>query len=243
VSITIEGVTFNGGDAYTRVTYRGVTLNKRTAAAVIQAQRLFGQPFDAIPQGSYHSTTQQSAGTHDGGGAIDIFDGDLDKVQRVMRTVGFAAWHRPFLAGPNGWNPHCHAIMLGDKEMSDGARAQIPDYRNYLDGLASHAADPTWHPFDKGNDPTPVFDYPKWLEENFVPFPFSDEIPATDGKQIGEALREALRGDEHFAAIQANVNAFQAAVNGRLDEQTKAIKDQAADFDKKLDDILAALKP
>jgi hypothetical protein len=40
-------------DPYERITWRGVTLNRRTAAMMEKAQKRFGRPFDSIPQGSY----------------------------------------------------------------------------------------------------------------------------------------------------------------------------------------------
>jgi hypothetical protein len=226
MSATIEGITFNGDDAYDPVTYRGVTLNKRTAAAVIQAQRLYGRAFDAIPQGSYHSGTSASAGTHDGGGAIDVYDSHLDAVQHVMRVVGFAAWHRPYLAGE--WNAHCHAIMLGDKEMSSGAKAQIPDYRNYLDGLAYHQPDNSWHPFPKGDNPKPVFDYPKWVKEQDMQLT-DDAYPADDGNKttVGDLLHKLDHLDELRTAVHDQFGVVDADLGKLRDvqvEQSKAIK-------------------
>jgi hypothetical protein len=148
-------------DPYTRVIYHGVTLNRRTAAMCDLLQERLGRSVGSFPQGSYHQGTSQSAGTHDGGGAVDIYDNDLDAVQHHGRAVGFAAWHRTFL--PGEWSAHCHMIALADKEMSSAARGQIPDYRNYKDGLASHAPDNTWHPFERGQKPRPIFNYVGYL--------------------------------------------------------------------------------
>jgi hypothetical protein len=246
-------------DPYERITWRGVTLNRRTAAMMEKAQKRFGRPFDSIPQGSYHAGTPASAGTHDGGGAVDIFDaGDLDRVQHVMRAVGFAAWHRTFVPGPNGWHRHVHAIALGDKEMSDGARAQIPDYRNYRDGLASHAADNSWHPFPKGADPKPIFDYHQWLENQHMDINLGqDAYPASHKNKttVGDLLHVLNHFDEFRAGVGHRFdvvgNRFDAvgnrfdAVGNRFNKVEAAVADNAADLDKalnKLDKVLELLR-
>ena len=62
----------------------------------------------------------------------------------------------------------------------------------------------------------------------------SDDLyPADDHNDttVGDALRRADHLDE-----------FRADTNARLDEQTKAIKAQAADFDTKLDTLIALVK-
>jgi hypothetical protein len=58
------------------------------------------------------------------------------------------------------WGEHIHAILIGDREMSSGANAQVVDYLNFRDGLAGHAADNTWHP-----NPPVKFDYPAYVKE------------------------------------------------------------------------------
>jgi hypothetical protein len=236
MSVTIEGVNFNGGDAWDHVTFRGHTFNKRTAAFLLNVEAELGYKL-AIIQGSYNPGVSASGGTHDKGGVFDcwdVFNDDPDHIQHVLRKHGGFGWFRPTI--PGLWNQHIHCGVLGDTDMSPTLAAQVPDYRNYLDGLASHAADGSWHPFDKGSDPKPIFDYPQWLKEQDVQF--DDVIPSTDKKTVGDALREGLRGDEHAAAIQANVNDLQAHVNDRLDktdasllEAKQEIKNLGADID------------
>jgi hypothetical protein len=232
----IEGVNFNGGDAWDHVTFRGVTLNKRTAAFLLDVEAELGYKL-AVIQGSYHPGVGASGGTHDKGGVFDcwdVFNDDPLRIQRVLRRHGGFGWFRRTL--PGVWNQHLHCGVLGDIDMSPSLAAQVPDYRNYLDGLASHAADNSWHPFDKGNDPKPTFDYPQWLKEQDMQF--DDVIPGTDNKQVGDALREALRGDEHAAAINANVDDLQTRTADRLDKQAASlteakqeIKNLGADID------------
>lgn len=129
---------------YTRVSYHGVTLNARTKAMVQQAEDYLGYEL-TLNQGSYNpGGVSASGGTHDGGGAVDFAPWDYERKVRVLRQVGFAAWHRPEI--PGTWPEHIHAIAVKDKEMSPAAQKQIQDYFAHLDGLADHAPDPTWRP-------------------------------------------------------------------------------------------------
>lgn len=129
--------------AYTRVIYHGHTLNTRTKAMIQQAEDYLGYQL-TILQGSYHSGVSASAGTHDGGGAVDLAPADQANKVKVLRQVGFAAWHRTPI--PGVWSEHIHCIAVGDKEMSSGARRQISDYYAHLDGLAGHRHDSEWRP-------------------------------------------------------------------------------------------------
>lgn len=130
-------------NAYTRVTYHGHTVNLRTRAMLQQAEDYLGYEL-TILQGSYHHGVGASAGTHDGGGAVDLAPADAANKVRVLRMVGFAAWHRAPIRGV--WSEHVHAIAIKDKEMSYAASKQIQDYYAHLDGLAGHRHDSTWRP-------------------------------------------------------------------------------------------------
>jgi peptidoglycan hydrolase-like protein with peptidoglycan-binding domain len=135
---------------YKHISFRGVTLNGRTIEMVQQAEawaKKHGVPPGwAMYQGSYHSGTAASAGTHDGGGAIDFKTTAQGKSAKEIRTMvealrraGFAAWHR---ASP-AWDPdHIHAIAIGDRDLSSGARAQVREYFAGGDGLSGSAPDP-----------------------------------------------------------------------------------------------------
>jgi hypothetical protein len=129
-----------------RTTVSGKPVNKRTADMVAAADAMVAHSI-VLTQGSYNAGgVAASAGTHDGGGAVDISVSDLTTTQRwqtvkAMRTVGFAAWLRSPDQGP--WPYHIHAIAIGDTDVSSGARNQIADYYVGKNGLASHAADNT----------------------------------------------------------------------------------------------------
>ena len=137
--------------AMTRVTVDGHTLNKRTANMLHRAEQRLGLNLRVL-QGSYHAGSL-SAGTHLGGGAVDVAPvaGRNHDIVLQLRKVGFAAWHRTPSQGP--WTEHIHAIAIGDPEMSESARAQVHDYYNRRNGLAGHGPDdgprldpiPTWY--------------------------------------------------------------------------------------------------
>ncbi|MDX6253392.1 MAG: hypothetical protein QOF10_6752 [Kribbellaceae bacterium] len=127
-----------------RITWRGFQLNKRTVAMVQVAEKLAKFQF-TIMQGSYNKGgVSASAGTHDGGGAIDVAVADLSPAQRkavvlALRQVGFAAWQRTPSQGR--WPFHIHAIAVGDKDLSRGAAHQALEYRRCKNGLANRGTD------------------------------------------------------------------------------------------------------
>jgi hypothetical protein len=124
----------------------GQTVNQRTFDMLAAVETIVGHDI-RVTQGSYNAGgVAASAGTHDGGGAVDISVIDLGTTQRwnlvkAMRTVGFAAWLRTPSQG--NWPYHIHAIAVGDTDLSEGARNQVADYYVGRNGLASHAADNT----------------------------------------------------------------------------------------------------
>ncbi|OLT46368.1 peptidoglycan-binding protein [Saccharomonospora sp. CUA-673] len=118
----------------------GQVLNRRTLAMIEEAEKRSGIDL-TITQGSYTGSNPDSAGTHDGGGAVDISVRGIDatKATKTLRQVGFAAWHRT--ADQGDWAPHIHAIAISDTAMSPAAQAQAGDYYLGRNGLANHAPD------------------------------------------------------------------------------------------------------
>lgn len=144
--------------AYTRTTWRGVTLNHRTVAMLEWAEEQAGVRLTPS-QGSYNKGgVGASAGTHDGGGAVDLSTTGLSrddelKVIKALRQAGFAAWRRNPI--PNLWGEHIHAIAIGDRDLAPAAANQVTAYRNGRNGLADNGPDnAAFRP-----DPIPVFDY------------------------------------------------------------------------------------
>jgi hypothetical protein len=127
-----------------RTTYHGAVMNTRTKAMLVEAERLLARQL-VVTQGSYNvGGDPDSAGTHDGGGALDISVSGMTSTQRtnvarVLRQVGFAAWVR----NPNqgDWPYHIHAIALADTDMSPSAQNQAGDYYLGFNGLANRGPD------------------------------------------------------------------------------------------------------
>lgn len=142
---------------YDRTTHDGNTVNWRTKAMLLEAEEALGYKL-TVTQGSYNAGgVDQSAGTHDGGGAVDLSAYDWKNKVRELRKVGFAAWYRSPAEGD--WPAHIHAIALDDEEASSGARAQMVQYRNGTNGLANYGRD------DFPTHPDRPFDFAKWQKE------------------------------------------------------------------------------
>lgn len=132
---------------YTRVSFRGVTVNRRTQVMLQRAEarsRALGGPSSfALTQGSYHPGVSKSAGTHDGGGVVDVsVEGrsasSISTMVRALREAGFAAWSR----GPaDGMSPHIHAVAIGDRQLAPVARNQVWEYFQGGDGLVGSRPD------------------------------------------------------------------------------------------------------
>lgn len=141
-------------NAYTRINVGGKTLNARTAAQFEQLKKIYrligGTGTVYLTQGSYNrGGVSQSAGTHDGGGALDCTlsnatSANWTKLQQAFRWVQIAGWHRTPSQGD--WGHHVHGISIGDTEASYGAKRQVDDYYNRKNGLAGHARDTSWRP-------------------------------------------------------------------------------------------------
>ena len=122
----------------------GSVLNRRTnRMKIAAAKRLRGCKW-VVTQGSYNpGGVGASAGTHDGGGAMDISVnsgcGARRNAVRALRTVGFAAWFRPTI--PGLWDKHIHAIAVNDTDLAAGAADQVSEYHRGFDGLSGDGRD------------------------------------------------------------------------------------------------------
>ncbi len=127
-----------------RVTSGGALVNVRTRDMLAEAKRLLGRKL-VLDQGSYNpGGDPTSAGTHDGGGALDISVKGMNAATRTaavraLRRVGFAAWLRsPKQAD---WPWHIHAVAISDTDLSTQAQNQVGDYYLGLNGLAGRGKD------------------------------------------------------------------------------------------------------
>ncbi len=132
---------------YRVVSFRGAKVNVRTRVMIERAETYMKQMGInsrlTITQGSYSSSVSASAGTHSGGGALDISirqysTATADKVVKALRMAGFAAWRRRTV---EGFSPHIHAIAIGDKRASSSAKSQVAAYFRGTDALRSNRKD------------------------------------------------------------------------------------------------------
>lgn len=124
---------------YDRTTHDGKTVDWLTKAALMAAEAELGYEL-SITQGSYNAGgVAQSAGTHDLGGVVDLRAWDWENKVRVLRKVGFAAWHRTPSQGP--WPEHCHAVLIGNEKLAPSASRQVTAYLDGRNGLANNGTD------------------------------------------------------------------------------------------------------
>ncbi|WP_007024661.1 peptidoglycan-binding protein [Saccharomonospora iraqiensis] len=125
-----------------KTTMDGETVNRRSADMLGAAQRRIGVDF-VLTQGSYNpGGDPSSAGTHDGGGVVDLSVHNLPspwQAVKALREVGFAAWHRTPDQGP--WAAHIHAVAVSDTALSPPAWDQVGDYFEGRNGLANNGPD------------------------------------------------------------------------------------------------------
>lgn len=135
---------------YTRGTFGlggGKIINQRTKTMIDRAVVALADSYAWAPyitQGSYNpGGVSGSAGTHDGGGVIDIRTSTMtthgqNLCVQALREVGFAAWLR---TPAEGFTTHIHAVAIGDREMSGAAANQVQAFFNGRNGLANNGPD------------------------------------------------------------------------------------------------------
>lgn len=103
------------------VTEDGKPVSQRTVAMLRRAERISGTTMYVV-QGRGNASA--SAGTHGGGGAIDIRTKDrpTKTAARVaaLRKVGFAAWYRNWSG-----NQHIHAVAVSDPGLAKAAHDDL----------------------------------------------------------------------------------------------------------------------
>lgn len=138
---------------YSIVLRDGKKVDAITDAALKSTEATLGYELTVV-QGSYNAGgVDASAGTHDGGGVVDLLPWDYVNKIRALRRIGFAAWYRPEI--PGLWGPHIHAVLIGNKKLAPVASRQVAAYLAGRDGLASNGPDRHWRP-----DPIPTFAWP-----------------------------------------------------------------------------------
>lgn len=130
-------------DPYAIVLRDGKKVDALTDAALKRAEKALGYSL-TVTQGSYSTTVSASAGTHDGGGVVDLMPWDGERKVTVLRSVGFAAWFRPAI--PGLWPAHIHAVLIGNRNLAPVAFRQVQAYLTRRNGLKDNGpdVDPGW---------------------------------------------------------------------------------------------------
>ena len=128
-----------------------------TIACVEHAEDIAARHEFKVTQGSYQDGQgdENSAGTHDLGGVVDLEDCGHEACLRALRQAGFAAWRRTPAQGP--WRPHYHCVVIDHPYLADSASRQVMAYLNRRDGLKVNGPDdgPRLDPI-----PRPIWPYP-----------------------------------------------------------------------------------
>ncbi|MFF8831390.1 transglycosylase SLT domain-containing protein [Streptomyces sp. NPDC015131] len=115
-----------GAASFDQFGWQRFAVGGMTAAALARA----GVPLSMVTQGEF-SHGSLSAGTHAGGGAVDLATTSPAVLAR-LHAAGFAAWIR----GPeHGMSPHIHAVLMNHPQLSGPARAQVASFRSGGSGL------------------------------------------------------------------------------------------------------------
>lgn len=145
-----------------KVTFRTKLMDNQTMFGLMSAEAILGYEL-TITQGCYSTAVGASAGTHAGGGVVDLAPWDQARKVRVLRDLGWAAWYRPPVAGL--WPAHIHAVMIGHPALSIEAASQVGKYRRGEDGLADP---PTRDPDPYRPNPEVVYDYHKGYRDSLI---------------------------------------------------------------------------
>ncbi|TCC19969.1 hypothetical protein [Kribbella sindirgiensis] len=126
------------------IIFEGFRMDARTRDMLVELRRICEAPVRITQGGFNKGGVTASAGTHDGGGALDIRAKDLTtaerkEVVRRARQVGFAAWLRT--PAQANWPYHVHMIAVGCDSLSAGAEKQVVAYHNGKNGLKNNRAD------------------------------------------------------------------------------------------------------
>jgi hypothetical protein len=210
-------------DPFEKVTFRGRLMDRKTQAFLEAMEDRLGYELTVI-QGSYTNANPESAGTHGGGGVVDLVAWDHVRKVRAARELGAFAWYRPTL--PEHWGEHIHLGIRNHGNLSGDAKDQQDDYdanppRN---GLANHAQDDTFHP-----DPKVTFDFEDAVAARAIPEP----PPPTRVARARTALAEALHNLGECAAMLDAADPDRVVAKNQLDD-VREVRGQVKEILEKL---------
>lgn len=124
---------------YDLTTHDGKRVDWLTKSFLLAMEERLGYEL-TIVQGSYNAGgVSQSAGTHDGGGVVDLAPFDAARKVRVARALGGAAWRR--MPSQGDWSEHVHIVLVGNEKLSSSAASQVSAYLTGRNGLRNGAPD------------------------------------------------------------------------------------------------------
>lgn len=190
-----------------RPLWRGRTnVDALTIACIEHAESLAGHEF-IVTKGSYQppDVTTNSGHTHDDGGVVDLHDCGHPTCLGHQRRAGLASWRR---TPAQGFDPHCHACVIGHPLLHPEAEEQVRQYlTNTGNGLRGSTRDD-----GPRLDPIPRPMWP-WPQEDLVTPEEIKAIAAETTKQLldaeiaddGRTVRKALRQASKVAGLEDSV--------------------------------------
>lgn len=127
-------------DANELIPWRGVVIDRRTAALICVVERELGYEL-SIVKAHEEGGSNVSSTTHTGLGVVDLPPYDWQNKLKALKKYA-AAHYRTSDQGP--WSPHIHFCSLHTGGMDPLARSQVASYLATppRDGLAGNALDP-----------------------------------------------------------------------------------------------------
>ena len=204
---------------FTKTTYDGKTVDKKTLHFIKEMEARLGYNL-TITQGSYNTGVGASAGTHSGGGALDLAAYDWKNKVKVAADLGAAAWYRPYI--PGLWGAHVHLIIRKHGNLPSVAQRQVQDWdaRPPRNGLASHA------PMDLSWEYHPMKEIKFWYRPKRLKNLLNPK-PKKQGKiEVPKPTRVSKARDGLVEAIHdlGNVHAMLAATPRAKDETSQVAK-------------------
>lgn len=204
-----------------RVTLEDHTLTRRVWWLLDDAREAAGLPKGSarVMQGSYHSTVGASAGTHDGGGAIDLSIRGLAVTQQLdlikeLRRRNCCAWIRTRAYGWSG-DPHIHAIVRDEPDLSPAARDQVADYDHGRNGLANHRPDPHPRPRQRPMEEVALMAWAVGARK-MIKTPIGRSIAVEGGRWVTVAMIRLPKGGSYACSLQVRMPRGVAAGEARL---------------------------
>lgn len=193
-------------DAFDRVIYNGRLMDKKTMAFLQEMEERLDYRL-TVTQGCYNpGGVSQSAGTHDGGGVVDLAAWDWESKVHVAADLGAFAYHREAI--PGLWGEHVHLGIRDHGRLSSEAQAQQRDWdsRPPRNGLKGHAVlTGQYHP---GKEIT--FKYPP-KKEIIVP-------EQTQVQKARDALVEVMHNAGQAAAFLDDTDPARVVARSQIDD-------------------------